>query len=212
MSYTPNQILWVKIRDKKRMIQKIYPRIDDSCGIYIIFRFDFEENKPVGYIGQAKKILTRLAQHMLGYQWIDISLKKHKLYDKEKNPAGYKFGVLAHCSPSELDLLEKEYISQYLNDGWILRNVSGGGQKEKAENVNSGKAGKKYNDGLKQGYENCLKEVREFFEKYLTYKIKGSSEVFKKNGDVKEIYKTKYQEFKKLLEGDVKDDKNEIDR
>ena len=39
-----------------------------------------EEGIKYAYIGQAKHILTRLAQHLTGYQHIDLSIRKHGLY------------------------------------------------------------------------------------------------------------------------------------
>ena len=64
------------------------PKLDEDSGIYILIRQD-ENGFKYAYIGQAKHILTRLAQHLTGYQHIDLSLKKHGLFDPKENHYGW---------------------------------------------------------------------------------------------------------------------------
>ena len=67
------------------------------------------------------KILTRLAQHMRGYQHIDLSLKKHGLYS-EKNP--YRWRVVhTNCPESELDEKEQYYIIRADRAGVFAGNI-----------------------------------------------------------------------------------------
>lgn len=56
-------------------------------------------------------------------------------------------------------------------------------------------------DGLKQGYNNCLKEIREYFDKYLDYYAKDGIDCYKKDGTLKAIYEKKLAEFDRLMEG-----------
>ena len=71
-------------RKNKQLFLKLNKKLNDSSGIYILFRTD-ENDIKYFYCGQAKHILSRLAQHMSGYQHIDLSLKKRGLWS-ENNP------------------------------------------------------------------------------------------------------------------------------
>ena len=184
--------------NKKRWL-KVNPILTDKSGIYILTRVD-ENGIKYAYVGQAKNILSRLAQHLAGYQHIDLSLKKHKLYS-EQNPYGWKANFV-YCDIEKLDEFEREYIKEYAKSGFQLRNKTSGGQDNGKVGIDDNKPSKGYYDGLKQGYQNCLKEIREYFDKYLIFLMRRDEECFKKNGEVKEIYKKKWQEFKELLEND----------
>ena len=76
----------IEAKNKKRLLA-IDPYLDEGSGIYFLVRKD-ENGIKYAYIGQAKHLLTRLAQHLSGYQHIDLSLKKHGLYSSE-NIYGY---------------------------------------------------------------------------------------------------------------------------
>ena len=122
------------------------------------------------YIGKAKHLLTRLADHLRGYQHIDNSIKKHRLWSAE-NPTGWKIQYLEY--PEELlDQMEQKYIKAYANAGYQLRNHESGGTAGKValENRNSSKG---YYDGLKQGEKNARKFVKNLFDKHLDYKQKS---------------------------------------
>lgn len=74
------------ITEVKRMEQEIKqrllfinPKLNEQSGIYFLTRED-EQGIKYAYIGQAKHILSRLAQHMTGYQHIDLSLKNMVLF------------------------------------------------------------------------------------------------------------------------------------
>lgn len=99
----------IEQNNKKRLLE-VNPKLDEESGIYFLTRID-ENGFKYAYIGQAVHILTRLAQHLVGYQHIDLSLKKHKLYSKS-NPCGWKIGFL-HFPKSELDKQEQHYIKAY---------------------------------------------------------------------------------------------------
>lgn len=206
MGWNKNQIWFTKVRDKKKEILKQNPNIDNSSGIYIIWRYDPELKNDIIYVGQSLHCLDRLAKHLLGYQAIDNSIRKHKVYDAEKNPNGYRFDIQEHCSAELLDEREKHWIEEYRKYGWILKNITGGGQIDKATDINERKASKGYHDGLKQGYLNCLRDVREFFDKYLDFVIKEPR--LTKTKKPVAIKQKKYEEFKKLLEREKDDTEN----
>lgn len=153
----------------KELLLKCNPKLNDGSGIYILTR---EENGfKFAYIGQAKHILTRLAQHLVGYQHIDLSLKSHKLYSQE-NPTGWKISFF-NCEEKDLDRLEQEYIKKSANAGYQLRNKTAGGQGKGKVSIADSKPSKGYYDGVKQGYTNAQKEVANWFDKSLDYSIKG---------------------------------------
>ena len=62
-------------KNKKEWLK--YYDLKDESGIYILTRYD-DNGFKFAYVGQAKKVLTRLAGHPMGYkQHIDFSLRKH---------------------------------------------------------------------------------------------------------------------------------------
>lgn len=100
--------------NKKRLLA-VNPKLDDKSGIYILWRTEVH-----AYVGQSVGLLTRLAQHLAGYQQhIDLSLKKHKLYSS-KNPYGYRVDFI-HCDKTDLDDKEREYIQKCIDKEWILK-------------------------------------------------------------------------------------------
>ena len=153
----------LKYIDDKKTILEICPTANEMSGIYVLTR---EENGiKFGYVGQAKRILTRLAQHLNGYQHIDLSIKKHGFYC-EDNQNGWRIRCF-YCDESELDINERKSISFYANKGYQLRNKTDGGQGKGKAGLSPNKPAKGYYDGLKQGYKNAQKEVSKLFEKNL---------------------------------------------
>lgn len=195
--------MMIQENNRKRWL-KANPNLNEDSGIYILTRVD-ENGLKFAYIGQAKHILTRLAQHLAGYQHIDLSLKKHKLYN-DKNPYGWKVDYF-NCLENELNGYEQEYILKYANLGYQLRNKTSGSQGKGKVGISDEQTTKGYRDGLRQGYKNAIKDVKEYFDKYLMFDYKNTPDKYKKGWEIKEIYKRKYNEFKELLEG--KDDNRE---
>ena len=108
------QIFALKNKNKQK-IKQLVPDIKDKSGIYILTR---EENGfRYGYIGQATvSIWTRLAEHLAGYQHIDLSIKNHGWYSEE-NPTGYKINYF-YAPKEQLNDLEQLYIKKYANAGY----------------------------------------------------------------------------------------------
>lgn len=162
----------IEQENKKRLL-KLNPKLNDKSGIYFLLRED-ENGFKYAYVGQAKSVLQRLASHLVGYeQHIDLSLKRHKLYDKEKNPYGWRAEFL-NFPESQLDEKEKYYIKLYADKGYQLRNVSLGGQGENRASGSIGerKAPKGYLQGVQQGRKNLARELSHIIEKHLVVTIR----------------------------------------
>lgn len=158
---------------KQKRLLKLNPKLNDKSGIYFLLRED-ENGFKYAYIGQAVHTLSRLASHLVGYeQHIDLSLRKHKLYDKEKNPYGWRVEFL-NFPESQLDEKEKYYIKLYADKGYQLRNVSLGGQGENRASGSIGerKAPKGYLQGVQQGRKNLARELSHIIEKHLVVTIR----------------------------------------
>ena len=166
----------IEQQNKKRLLA-INPYLDERSGIYVLTRED-EDGIRYAYIGQAKHILTRLAQHLVGYQHIDLSLKKHGLYSS-KNIYGWKI-EFTNYPLNDLDAVEQYYIRQYANDGYQLRNKTSGSQGEGKRQIDEYRPSKGYHDGLKQGRKNLAKELSHIIEKHLEITLKED----KKNNKV----------------------------
>ena len=186
------QIKAIENQNKKRLL-KVNPKLNERSGIYFLLRED-ENNFKYAYIGQARSVLQRLCSHMAGYkQHIDLSLRKHKLYDKEKNPYGWRVEFL-NFPKSQLDEKEKYYIKLYADAGYKLRNVSLGGQGENRASGSIGerKAPKGYMQGIQQGKKVLARELSSIAEKHLKIEIRED----KKNNKVSQ---KQYEKFMDLL-------------
>jgi hypothetical protein len=199
MATNYRQIMKIKAEYEKK-IREACPCVTDNAGIYVFWRID-ENGFKFGYVGQALHLCKRLVDHMMCYQHIDNSIRKHKLYDEEKNPHGYHIEIIEECSPEDLDERERYWIKYYADQGYQLRNKTSGGQDGEKSALGEGKSNKGYRDGLVQGRKNTQKEIKELFDKYLTYDIKG------KPGKIKQ---RKYDEFTAFLNEDKAEEEDEI--
>lgn len=162
------QIKAIENSNKERWI-KHFGWISDDSGIYILTRE--EDGFRYAYIGQAKHILTRLAHHLRGYQYIDKSIRKHGLFSNE-NPYGWNL-KFSKCELHELDLLEQYFVKEYANNGYQLRNITAGGQGKGKFEIAESKPKKTYRDGLKQGYLNAQRDISKLFQTNLACFING---------------------------------------
>lgn len=173
----------------REYLLSLNPNLNDESGIYFLTRF--ENGFKYGYIGQAKRILTRLVSHMMGYeQHIDKSLKKHKFASKE-NPTGWNVNCL-NFPEDKLNEKEQYYIQLYANAGYQLRNKTSGSQDGAKFGISENRSSKGYYDGLKQGYKNAQKDVAKLFEKNLVYAINGKTNKLKERA---------YEKFKEFIGG-----------
>lgn len=162
-----------QMENNKQRILSMCPNTPETSGIYMLTR---ESNGfKYAYIGQAKHLLTRLAQHLKGYPLhIDASIKRHGL-KSEDNPCGWDITWVA-TPEYTLNALEQELIKDYANAGYQLRNKTSGSQGVGKRGLDDQKAPKGYHDGLKQGYLNAQKEVANLFAKHLNYSKKSDKQ------------------------------------
>lgn len=185
------------LNNYKTKLSKTFPELTNESGIYFILRE--EGNFKFAYIGQAKNCLNRLAQHLKDYkQHIDRSLKKHGLFDEITNPNGWKINMLTFAE-NELDEKERYYIELYGTHGYQLYNQTLGGQDSGKFGLKENEGGKGYREGVDYGYKKCLREIREYFDKYLDYTMKEP--IYNKSGKPKAIKVKKLDEFRDLMKG-----------
>lgn len=190
------QIMAIRKANEEK-IRKLCPEATYESGIYVFWRVD-ENGFRFAYVGQAKNLLKRLAEHLTGYQHIDCSIKKHKLYDEENNIYGYRVDIVEECGEEDLDEREQYWIKWYADHGYQLRNATTGSQGQGKSALGEGKSTKGYRDGLVQGRKNTQKEIKTLFDKYLTYSIKDKANKIKQR---------KYDEFTAFLnEGEAEED------
>ena len=180
----------IEAENRKRWL-KVDPHLNDNPGIYILTRID-EDGFKFGYAGQAKKLITRLCQHSAGHQQhIDLSLKKHGLYS-EKNPYGWRV-VHTNCPESELDEKEQYYIKWLADQGYQLRNKTGGSQGKGKKQINEYRPAKGYYDGLKQGKKSLARELSHIIDTHLQVSLKPE-----KQGNKVSI--RAFEKFQKLID------------
>ena len=150
-------------------IKLLCPEITNNSGIYFFYREEY--GIKFGYVGQAKHLLERTAQHLSEHDHIDLSLKKHGLFN-ENNLCGYKLRF-KEVPIKDLDEEERYYIRIMANKGYQLRNNTFGGQDKGKAALDVGKSTKGYRDGLKQGYLNAQRDVSKWM-KHLIVRIKSN--------------------------------------
>lgn len=166
------QIYAIKKANEERIL-KACPNCPNTSGIYFLLR---EENGfKFGYIGQAKHLLSRLAQHLSGYQHIDLSIKKHGLWSKE-NPTGYKVHFLEFAE-NMLDEMEQKYIKQYANAGYQMRNATSGSQGVGKKGLDNARATRTYYDGLEQGKKVMAREIKHIIDTHLEIRLKKETKI-----------------------------------
>jgi hypothetical protein len=154
----------------KFALLKVNKQLNDESGIYCLLRTD-DKGIHYFYIGQSLHILTRLAQHMVGYQHIDVSIRKYGLYTEE-NPYGWKVAFINY--PKErLDEMEQHWILEYTKRGYQCRyNKTSGSQGTGKEKINEFKPSKGYRDGLRQGKKALSRDLKAIIDKHLTIELK----------------------------------------
>lgn len=170
------QIIAIDNANKRRLCT-LFGNIPEASGIYIFTRQD-ENGERFSYVGQAKRLLSRIAQHLRGYkQHIDLSLLKRKLYTTG-NPYGWKV-VWEEVSESRLDEIERGYIEMCKYEGFTSLNKLDGGQGAGRKKIAETKPAKTYRNGLAQGYKNAQRLVAGLFSKNLRAEIQGKDGVLK---------------------------------
>ena len=160
----------------KKMQQKIslnYPDIKANSGIYMFYR-------PVAYIGKSSEkdgILGRVAAHCIQHnQHIDNSIHSRKL---SCDGGQWRIKALCYCDKSQVDEMERKYISEYQNKGYELLNIESGGTNGKEDIAQRAERGG-YNKGKNYGYNKAIKDIAIYFEKYLDVSIKKDNVICNK--------------------------------
>lgn len=184
--------LFARQKEIEKVLKIACPTINNNSGIYFLTRKD--EDKNYAYIGKGVDVLRRMVSHMQGYeQRVDISLRKRGLYG-DSNELGWRLNVL-YFPKEVLDEKERYYIEQYRNNGYIMYNIESGGTINK-EIIGERKSPKTYRDGVAYGELKAKRKIKELFEKYLNYSIKGQS------NKIKEKKLNEFEEW--LIEHDSK--------
>ena len=159
--------IYARKAECEKRIKEVCSDCPNTSGIYFILRE--EDGFRYGYVGKAKHLLERLGQHLIGYQHIDLSIKKHGLWSEE-NPAGYKIHFL-QFPESQLDEKERYFIQKYANAGWQMRNVESGGTNGKTD-IADRRPARGYFDGKEAGYLMARREVAHWFSLHLNVSMK----------------------------------------
>ena len=186
----------IEAKNKQKWLE-LNPELDDKSGIYVLRRTD-ENGFKYAYVGQAKNIITRLAQHLVGYQHIDLSIKKHGLHTPD-NKYGWSVGFF-HVPESELDNMERHYIKVFADEGYQLRNKTSGSQGTGKSQIDDYRPAKGYYDGIKQGKKSLAKELSHIAEKHLEIRLKPE-----KQGN--KVSEKQYEKFMTLISEDSYEDR-----
>lgn len=189
------QVKAIEAKNKQRILA-VCPDVPERSGIYAFVRA--ESGFRYAYVGQAKHLLTRLAQHLNGYQHIDLSIKKHGLWS-ESNMTGWKIRFM-ELPEDQLDEAEQKFIKVYADKGYQLRNKTIGGQGVGKAGMDDNRSPKGYRDGLAQGYKNAQRYVARLFEKHLVYRQKSD-----KPNKNQEKAARKFAEFLEVDDGKATD-------
>ena len=185
------QIYAIKAKNEKT-IKEMCPAAAHKPGIYCFYRIG-EEGIKHAYIGQAtKSVLSRMAEHLSTYQYIDVSLRKWGWHSDE-NPYGYNAAVLCFCEPSACDELEQQYILQWANEGYQLKNRTSGSQSKGKTDIAEKRPSRNYYDGVEVGKMKARRFVADLFSKHLDVSMK------KPTKNAEKAYK-KFMEFINLEE------------
>lgn len=167
--------IYARKAECEKRIKEVCPSITNRPGIYIFYRTDTDSGLRFCYIGQAKRLTERCAQHLQEYDHIALSLKKRGFFDPinpDANPGGWKLSVWECSDLDDLDNAEIEAIREYANNGYQLFNRTAGGQGDGKIVFDNKQQAKTYREGLAQGYLNARKEVAHWFNLHLNATMK----------------------------------------
>ena len=180
------QIKAIEKKNRQRFLA-VNPELNDEPGIYFLVR---EENGyRYGYVGKASvSVLGRLAQHLSGWQHIDLSLKSHGLYS-EDNPTGWRVGF-KNFPKEVLDEKEQFYIKKYANAGYQMRNKNAGGT-DGSSKINEYRPAKGFRKGIQAGKKSLARDLSNIIDKHLDIALKPE----KQNNKVSQKQEKKFWEM-----------------
>ena len=167
--------IYARKAECERRIKEVCPQCPDRPGIYAFYRTDPDTHIRFAYIGQARSLISRIAQHLQEYDHIALSLKKRGFFDPlnpDANPGGWKLSVWECSGLDALDNAEIEAIREYANNGYQLFNRTAGGQGDGKVIFDNKRQSKTYREGLAQGYLNARREVAHWFDLHLNVSMK----------------------------------------
>ena len=163
--------IYARKAECERRIKEVCPNATHESGIYCFTRVD-EEGFKFAYVGLASKsLLTRLGEHLVGYQHIDLSIKKHGLYSQD-NPYGYKVDILCKCPSEECNEKEQYYIKKAADAGYQLKNSTTGSQGKGKKGLENCRPARGYWDGVEAGKMKARRFVADLFNKHLNVSMK----------------------------------------
>lgn len=149
---------------------------DKQSGIYLWYRHDYENGTYCWYIGKAKNLLHRTAQHIMDSQsHLDKSIKKHGITTKPFGD-GWNLSVLEVCEVEDLDELEQYYIKdrQKRVPNGKMYNIESGGTTGKT--IIGEKKQRRDVKWKAEARAKVLAEYREYFD------LEPKDNAYKKNG------------------------------
>ena len=171
----------------KKQLKGLFPTLTEESGIYAFTRMDEKTGIKHAYVGQAKHLLSRLAQHMAGRQsHIDRSLHNRGL---AKNGGQWQLGW-SYCAESELDERERAFIQKAAQSGFQLYNKTSGGQGEGKAQLGDSEGIGGYRKGKAAGEAQLRRKIKEYFDKYLTVGVQEPTNKIKER---------KLEEFKNFI-------------
>lgn len=174
-----NQTVALKLKKGIAIALKQYPVLKEKgnqSGIYRWFRHD-EDGTLCWYVGKAKNLLRRTAQHITdGQSHLDKSIKKHGFWAFEKNTHGWDFDILEYCPENKLDEQEQAWIELFrtTRPNSKMYNVESGGTTGKT--IIGEKKQRRDVKWKAEARAKVLAEYREYFD------IVPKDNAFKKNG------------------------------
>ena len=176
-----NQAVASKLRKGIAIALKQFPwlrKYDKVSGIYRWSRCDENENY-CWYVGKAKNLLRRTAQHIVDCQsHLDRSIKKHGFIGGKEEVYGWDLCIVETCNENELDEKEQEEIEalRKIADkfGYKLYNIESGGTTGKT--IIGEKKQRRDVKWKTEARAKVLAEYREYFD------LEPKDNAFKKNG------------------------------
>lgn len=176
-----NQAVASKLRKGIAIALKQYPVLKEKgnqSGIYLWSRYD-EDRTFCWYIGKAKNLLRRTAQHIMdGQSHLDKSIKKHGFWENKKNEHGWDFTIVQCCPENKLDEREQYWIAMYMSiKPGKMYNVESGGTTGKT--IIGEKKQRRDIKWKAEARAKVLAEYREYFD------IVPNKNAIKGNGELK---------------------------
>lgn len=170
-----NQTVANKLKRGIAIALKQFPLLKgEQSGIYLWDRFN-KEGKYCWYIGKAKNLLRRTAQHIMdGKSHLDLSIKAHGFTTDKPNK--WNLTILRTCKVTDLDGFEKYYIKRWQEEypDSIMYNIESGGTTGKT--IIGEKKQRRDVKWKAEARAKVLAEYREYFD------LEPKDNAFKKNG------------------------------